>query len=47
MTRKLSKALAYLGITGMTLFQTGGCDAFMESFWEGFRIGYEGAQGLL
>ncbi len=47
MTRKLSRMLAYLGIGGITLFQANGCDAFLESFWQGFQIGYESAQSFL
>lgn len=47
MTRKLSRMLAYLGISGITLFQANGCDAFLESFWEGFQIGFDSAQSFL
>jgi len=42
MTRKLYKILAVLGISGITMFQAGSCDALAAEFARGFEIGLNG-----
>ena len=47
MFRKISKLLAILGISAITLCEAAGCEEAYDAFLQGFEMGYNGVQSFV